>query len=59
MFRWGRGNRRGYCVMVPVRCLMSLLLIVLLCAVDSSWAAAIPSNRAFEINNGDRGGQRW
>ena len=45
--------------MVPVRCLMSLLLIVLLCAVDSSWAAAIPSNRAFEINNGDRGGQRW
>ena len=33
MFRWGRGNRRGCCVIVPFGCLMSLLLIVLLCGI--------------------------
>ncbi len=31
MFRWGRRNRqgRGCCVVVPVGCLMSVMLILL------------------------------
>jgi hypothetical protein len=29
MFGWGRGNRRECCVVVPVGCLFSLLLVVL------------------------------
>ena len=30
MIRWGRGNRRGCCVVIPVGCLFSVVLIVLL-----------------------------
>ncbi len=32
MFRWGQRNRqgRGCCVVVPVGCLMSVLLVLLL-----------------------------
>ena len=30
MLRRGRGNRRGCCVVVPVGCLMSVLLVLLL-----------------------------
>jgi hypothetical protein len=29
MFRWGRGNRRGCCVVVPIGCLLSVLLVLL------------------------------
>ena len=29
MIRWGRGNRRGCCVVVPVGCLMSVVMILL------------------------------
>ena len=29
MIRWGRGNRRGCCVVVPVGCLFSVVLVVL------------------------------
>ena len=30
MFGWGRGNRRGCCVVVPVGCLMSVAPILVL-----------------------------
>ena len=30
MIRWGRGNSRGCCVVVPIGCLFSVLLVVLL-----------------------------
>jgi hypothetical protein len=30
MIGWGRGNRRGCCVVVPVGCLTTLALILLL-----------------------------
>ncbi len=29
MFGWGRGNRRGCCVVVPVGCLFSVLVVLL------------------------------
>ncbi len=29
MIRWGRGNRRGCCVVVPIGCLTSVALILL------------------------------
>jgi hypothetical protein len=30
MIRWGRGNSRGCCVVVPIGCLFFVLLVVLL-----------------------------
>ena len=33
MFGWGRGNRRGCCVVVPVGCLFSVLLVLLVSAL--------------------------
>jgi hypothetical protein len=29
MMRWGRGNSRGCCVVVPIGCLFSVVLVVL------------------------------
>jgi hypothetical protein len=29
MLRWGRGDRRGCCVIVPIGCLMSVMLVLL------------------------------
>ena len=29
MIRWGSGNRRGCCVVVPIGCLMSVTAILL------------------------------
>ena len=29
MIGWGRGNRRGCCVVVPIGCLTSIVLILL------------------------------
>ncbi len=30
MIRWGRGNSRGCCVVVPIGCLFSVLFVVLI-----------------------------
>jgi hypothetical protein len=46
-------------VIVPVGCPMSFLLIVLLCGIAVAQLLHTASNRASEINDGDRGGQRW
>ncbi len=29
MFVWGRGNRRGCCVVLPIGCAFSVLLVLL------------------------------
>lgn len=33
MFPWRRGNQRGCCVVIPIGCLMSLLLVMLVAGV--------------------------
>ena len=33
MIGWGRGNRRGCCVVMPLGCLLPALLVLLLFAV--------------------------
>jgi hypothetical protein len=45
MIRWGRGNRRGCCVVIPIGCLFSVLIVILLTGLAVAQLHQIPSHR--------------